>query len=205
MDGVNFPFSGGGPGGSGGIGGRSGNGETCTSAKNGHNGAQGQPGSPGGQGSDGSDALVTFLEFTQAAWDDLMTRPWITQLTPTEAFPGDRLTIRGSRFTVNDHVLLGSTSLAPTANADESISVTIPLPVGGGEQQVFVHRADGTESNRVNVGIKAQLDPSTDAMAQGTTATLNGHAFLAGAAVIFNGNTIPATVTVPTRLTFAVP
>ncbi len=93
----------GGAGGAGGFGGRSGNGETCTSGKNGHNGAQGQPGAQGAPGfTNGSDAQVTFFEFTQAAWDDLMTRPWITAITPPEAFPGDKLTIRGSRFTAND-------------------------------------------------------------------------------------------------------
>jgi len=112
----------GGSGGAGGFGGRSGNGETCTSAKDGHNGSQGQPGAPGAPGfTDGSDAFVTFFEFTQQAWDDLMTRPWITAITPPEAFPGDRLTIRGSRFTTNDHVLIGASVLSPTVNPDESI------------------------------------------------------------------------------------
>jgi hypothetical protein len=196
----------GGPGGGGGGGGRSGNGETCTSAKNGHPGAQGQPGTQGGQGlGEGSDALVTFFEFTQAAWDDLMTRPWITQISPTEVFPGDRLTVRGSRFTNTDIVMVAGTPLASTLNADESISVTVPLTMGGGEQQVFVRRADGTESNRVNVGIKPELDLFTDPMAQGSTPTLKGRAFLAGASVLFNGGTVPATVSNATTLSFAVP
>ena len=69
----------------------SGNSETCTSAKDGHGGAQGQPGGTGASGfSDGSDALVTFFEFTEAAWDDLMTRPWITQVSPPKPFPATR-------------------------------------------------------------------------------------------------------------------
>jgi len=196
----------GGPGGAGGAGGRSGNGETCTSAKNGHPGAQGQPGSAGGQGlAEGSDALVTFLEFTQAAWDDLMTRPWITQITPTEVFPGDTLTVRGSRFTASDVVFVAGNPLASTLNADESISIIIPLAMGGGERQVFVRRADGTESNRVNLGVKPELDPFIDPMAQGSTPTLKGRAFLAGATVLFNGGTVPATVINATTLTFAVP
>ena len=110
--------------------------------------------------SDGSDALVTFFEFTEAAWDDLMTRPWITQVSPPEAFPGDTLVVRGSRFTAADVVVVGGTSLASTLNADESLSVTVPMTIGGGEQQVFVRRADGTESNRVNIGIKPELGPS---------------------------------------------
>ena len=196
----------GGAGGAGGAGGRSGNGETCTSARNGHNGAQGQPGAAGAAGiNDGSDAQVTFFEFTQAAWDDLMTRPWITQLTPPEAFPGDTLTIRGSRFTANDRVVLGGAALAPTVNLDESISITVPMTVGGGEQQVFVHRADATESNRVNLGIKPQLNAPTDVLTPGSDVKLQGRAFLAGATVLFDGGTIPATFTDATHLTFTVP
>jgi hypothetical protein len=196
----------GGAGGAGGSGGRSGNGETCTSAKNGHAGAQGQPGSLGASGStDGSDALVTFFEFTQAAWDDLMTRPWITQVTPTDAFPGDKLTIHGSRFTAADRVMLAGTSLAPTVNPDESISVTVPLTMTGGLQPLFVRRADGIESNRVNVGIKPMLDPLTDPLAQGSTVTLKGRAFRSGATVLFNGAAIPATGVTVTQLAFAVP
>jgi hypothetical protein len=196
----------GGAGGVGGNGGRSGNGETCSGARNGRNGAQGQPGAQGAAGgSNGSDAQVTFFEFTQAAWDDLLTRPWITQVTPPEAFPGDRLTIHGSRFTAADSVLVAGVSLAPTVNADESISVTIPLTIAGGEQQVLVRRADGIESNRVNVGIKPELDPLGGLVAQGAPMTLQGRAFLANASVLFNGAVIPATGVGPTQLTFNVP
>lgn len=199
----------GGPGGAGGFGGRggrSGNGETCHGAKAGHAGAQGQPGAQGPPGfSDGTDAQVTFFEFTQAAWDDLMTRPWITQLSPTDVFPGDTLTIRGSRFTTNDRVMLAGSALTPTVNADESISIMIPLTIAGGEQPIFVRRADGTESNRLNLGIKPLLNVLTDPLAQGSTVTLTGRAFVSGATVLFNGGTIPATVTNAAELSFAVP
>lgn len=196
----------GGPGGAGGAGGRSGNGETCHGAKDGHNGATGQPGANGPAGwSDGNDGMVTFFEFTQAAWDDLMTRPWISQITPTEAFPGDTLTIRGSRFTASDTVMLDGAALATRVNADESLSVTLPLTLTGGWHQVFVHRTEGIESNRLNVGIKPQLDQLTDKPVQGSTPTLRGHAFLVGASVLFNGTAIPANVSNATTLTFAVP
>ena len=195
----------GGSGGPGGAGGHSGNGETCHGARDGHNGAQGQPGQNGAPGwSDGLDAEVTLFEFTQAAWDDLMTRPWITQISPTDAFPGDKLVVRGSRFTAADVVLVAGAPLVSTVNADESLSVTLPLTIAGGQQQVFVRRADGVESNRVTVGIKPELDP-IQAMAQGSTPTLTGRAFLPGAAVLFNGAGIPANVSNATTLTFAVP
>jgi hypothetical protein len=196
----------GGSGGGGGAGGRSGNGETCQGAKDGHSGATGQPGASGQAGwSDGNDALVSFFEFTQAAWDDLMTRPWITQITPTDAFPGDKLTVHGSHFTASDTVYVAGAPLASTVNADESISVTIPITISGGLQQVFVRRADGTESNRVNVGIKPELDVFTGALAQGSTQTLKGRAFVSGATVLFNGAAIPSSVTNATTLTFPVP
>jgi hypothetical protein len=196
----------GGAGGLGGAGGRSGNGETCHGAKDGHHGAQGQPGAAGPAGwADGGDGQVTFFEFTQAAWDDMMTRPWITQITPTDAFPGDRLTVRGSRFTASDKVIVAGVALASTVNADESLSVTLPMSLAGGSQQVFVRRADGTESNRVNVGIKPELDAFADPLAQGSTVTLKGRAFLPGASVLFQGLAIPAAVADATRLTFPVP
>ena len=134
-----------------------------------------------------------------------MTRPWITAITPPEAFPGDTLTIRGSRFTANDRVTVGSSVLAPTVNPDESISVTIPLTALGGEQTVFVRRSDGTESNHVNLGVKPELDPFTDSLTQGSTVTLNGRAFLTGAAVLLDGGTIPASVASASRLSFDVP
>lgn len=196
----------GGAGGAGGGGGRSGNGETCTGAKDGHNGAQGQPGTNGAAGwTNGNDALVSFFEFTEAAWDDMMTRPWITQVTPVDAFPGDTLTLHGSRFTSADTVFVAGAPLASTVNADESLSVTLPLTIAGGLQQVFVRRSDGVESNRVNVGIKPELDTLTSTLAQGTTQTLKGRAFRAGASVLFNGSAIPANVTDQTTLTFPVP
>ena len=199
----------GGPGGKSGAsggGGHSGNGETCLSAKDGHLGAQGQPGAAGISGAaDGSDQTVEFFEFTQAAWDDLMTRPWITQITPPEAFPGDTLTIRGSRFTAEDAVMLAGRMLAPTVNADQSISVMIPMDIAGGLQSVYVRRADGIESNRVNLGVKPELDPLSSGLVQGAPATLSGKAFLASATVLFNGATVPTTSVTPTQLTFNVP
>lgn len=196
----------GGSGGAGGAGGRSGNGETCHSAKDGHPGAQGQPGTVGSAGAaDGSDQTVQFFEFTQAAWDDLMTRPWITQITPPEVFPGDSLTIHGSRFTTADSVMLAGRSLAPTVNPDQSISVTIPMDITGGLQSLYVRRADGTESNRVNLGVKPELDSLSGPLAQGSQVTLKGKAFLAGASVLFNGAAIPATAVTQTQLSFNVP
>ncbi|HJS47590.1 MAG TPA: LamG-like jellyroll fold domain-containing protein, partial [Gemmatimonadales bacterium] len=89
----------GGEGGNGGAAGRSGAGETCHDASDGHPGAKGQPGTVGADGSNpGIDGDVSFFEFTLEEWDALLTRPWLAEVAPTQAFPGDRLTLRGSRF-----------------------------------------------------------------------------------------------------------
>jgi hypothetical protein len=184
----------GGDGGAGGRGGRSGAGETCRNASNGRAGAQGQPGAVGSDGSaSGGDGDVQFFEFTQEAWDELLTRPWLSELVPTQAFPGDRITLRGSRFGANDRVVVGATSLVPTINADESISITLPLVIGGGEKTVFVRRPDGTESNRLAVWVKPQLDPLTAVLNPGADVTLKGRAFLNGASVLVDGAASPGT------------
>jgi hypothetical protein len=197
----------GGPGGSGGAGGWSGVGETCHDANNGHPGAQGQPGAAGAQGAHtGNDGYLEFFEFTQDAWEDMLTRPWLTDVSPAYAFPGDVLTLRGSRFSSNDRVYIDSTSLAPTINADESISVTLPLNTTGGEKAVYIRRQDGTESNRDRLFVKPRLDElGVTQLIPGSSVTLNGQAFLAGASVLVDGSATPANVTNPRTLTFTMP
>ncbi len=196
----------GGPGGLGGRGGISGAGETCRDAKNGVQGANGPPGAVGADGGhDGNDADIALFEFTEEEWEEQLTRPWVTDIAPDEAFPGDTLNIKGSAFTADDRVVLGTTDLTPTVNADESISVTVPLDAAGGTTTVFVRRSDGVVSNRLNVGIKPQLEPISKALVQGAEGELSGRAFIDGAAVLVNGASIPATVSGPTTLKFTMP
>jgi hypothetical protein len=196
----------GGEGGTGGSGGRSGAGETCHDASDGHPGVKGQPGPVGADGSNpGIDGDISFFEFTLDEWDALLTRPWLSEVTPTQAFPGDTLTLRGSRFASGDQVVIGGFGLAPTFNADESISITTPLTIGGGQTSVHVRRPDGTESNRYSVWIKPSLDALPGSLTKGTTVTLKGHAFVAGASVLIDGAATPANVAGPTQLTFAMP
>ncbi len=196
----------GGQGGFGGIGGRSGNGETCGGARDGHTGSQGQPGATGATGNvQGLDGEITFFEFTQDAWDEMLERPWLTQLVPTEAFPGDILTLHGSAFTVTDRVILNGTSMVPTVNTDQSLRITLPLSLTGGEKSVVVRRDDGTESNRLSVWMKPQLDAFSAVLAPNATIPLTGHAFLNGASVLVDGAATPATVNSNTSLSFTVP
>ena len=197
----------GGNGGFGGIGGRSGNGETCHGARDGHNGAQGQPGSLGADASrlglDGSDL---FFEFSEDDWDELLTRPFITEISPVEVFPGNAITIKGSKFTNNDKVSVGGIILTPVVNADESISVTLPPTTGGGTKSVFVRRtSDNTESNHIPIRVKPQLDMLPLSLPPATEITITGKAFLAGATVLIDGDAVPANVPGPTQLKFMMP
>jgi hypothetical protein len=196
----------GGPGGAGGAGGRSGAGETCKDADNGHAGAQGQPGATAADGPGGAiDGLVEFFEFTEDAWNELLTRPWLSEVSPVYAFPGDRLTLRGSRITAADQVIFGGAQIAHTVNADESVSINLPQNAEGGEKAIFIRRNDGTESNRISMYVKPQLDAFSAALNPGAGVTLNGHAFRNGASVLIDGAGIPATVDSPTRLRFTMP
>jgi hypothetical protein len=193
----------GGSGGDGGRGGRSGVGKICKDARDGRNGAKGQPGRVADDGAAlGIDGEVQFFEFTNDAWEDQLTRPWLSEVIPSDVFPGDRLTVRGSRFSFNDRLVLGGVTLVPIINADESISVNVPLTVGGGAKSIFVRRADGTQSNRHTVWVKPQLDPIMSTLNPAAKITLNGRAFVSGASVLVNGAATPAEVTSATQLTF---
>jgi len=186
-----------GQGGYGGRGGRSGVGKNCKDAEDGHNGAQGQPGLMGADGSSvGVDGVDQFFEFTEDAWNDMLTRPWITEVVPDEVFPGNQITIRGSRFAVNDRVIIpGVAALVPVINADESLSVTIPANIKGGTKSLFVRRSyDNTESNHISVRIKPLLDLLPATLAPLATVTITGKAFLPGASVLINGSAITGIV-----------
>ncbi|MDQ3276909.1 MAG: hypothetical protein M3Q06_01200, partial [Bacteroidota bacterium] len=198
----------GGNGGFGGVGGRSGNGETCQSARDGHNGAQAQPGAAGVDGSRlGLDGADLFFQFSEEDWDELLTRPFITEIAPVEVFPGNDITIKGSKFTATDTVMVGSIALSPRVNPDESISVTNPATTGGGTRSVMVKRAsDGTESNPIPIRIKPQIDVmDKTSFPPGAEVRITGKAFLSGATVLIDGDAIPATVFGPTELRFTMP
>jgi hypothetical protein len=200
----------GGPGGTGGRGGPHGNSfvdgdEVCTGGVDGANGARGQPGRVGPDGRAGSDGTLRFFEFTQEAWDEQLTRPWLHEVTPTQAFPGASLIIKGSKFADTDRVVLDGQVLTPTLRADQGLDVLLPENSSGGEKELFVRRHDGSESNRLRLWIKPRLDTSPSELAPGTTVELRGQAFVSGATVLFNGDSIPANVSSGSRLTFTTP
>ncbi|RZM22085.1 MAG: hypothetical protein EOO88_30515, partial [Pedobacter sp.] len=188
----------GGNGGYGGSGGRSGNDpKYCQNASEGHDGARGQRGFDGEKAyNNGIDGENEFFQFTENAWEEQLTRPYITSLSVYEVFPGDVLTIRGTRFTSSDRVVFDNTLiLNPSVNADESLSVAIPIETSGGSKSLFITRvSDNIDSNRVNVRIKPQLDPIESMLVPAGETTLAGHAFMQGATVLINGQVIPATV-----------
>ncbi len=196
----------GGEGGFGGQGGRSGAGEVCHDADNGHPGARGQRGREGADGlRNGGDGELRFHEFSEAAWEELLLRPWITELSPETPFPGDTLIIKGSKFTTNDRVRLGTDSISPTINADESLSITIPSTITGGEKELYIRRQDGSESNRLRLWIRPQLDPFSGVLNPGATVTVTGKAFLNGASVLVDGRAVPTNFVNVTTLSFEMP
>lgn len=200
----------GGSGGSGGGGGSHGNDyvdgeEVCGDGVDGTNGAQGQPGAVGGDGRAGQDGTLNFFEFTEESWNEQLTRPWLFELTPVQIFPGNTLTITGTRFADTDRVILDTFTLTPTILADESLSVTVPGSITGGQKDLFVRRFDGTESNRLRVWVKPQLDAVTDPVAPGAQLTLRGQAFVAGASVLYDGAVVAAEEVTRTTLKFTIP
>jgi hypothetical protein len=198
-----------GAGGNGGLGGSKGYTSHCDQANNGHNGAKGQPGGVGSDGSNlGTDGVDEFIEFTEDAWDAMLTRPWITDIDPSEAFPGNTITIRGSRFANNDRVIIeGVATLVPVINPDESLSVTIPQTIAGGIKSVYVRRAyDNTESNHIPIWIKPRLDTLPAQLNPSADVTITGQAFLANASVLIDGSAIPGTVNATgTEVIFTMP
>jgi hypothetical protein len=203
----------GGNGGFGGAGGRGGSfgndyhdGElVCGDGLNGTDGAQGQRGTDGADGRLGQDGTLNFFEFTEESWNEQLTKPWLYELSPVEIFPGNTLTITGTRFADTDRVILPGYSLMPTILPDESISVTVPLSISGGEKELFVKRFDGAESNRLRLRIKPQLDAVAGPVVRGGPLTLPGRAFLAGASVLVDGAVVAADSVTANQVRFTVP
>ena len=79
--------------------------------------------------------------------------------------------------------------------ADESVRFTVPPTPLAARSRIFVRRSDGTESNRITVYIKPQLDLlSRPRSARALRSTLDGNAFLADASVLVNGERHPCDV-----------
>ncbi len=195
----------GGDGGNGGSGGLRGYTEVCDGGRAGHGGAQGQPGADGPDGSVSSDGHIQILTVTEEAWNEQLTRPWLTHLTPVSAFPGTVITIRGSRFADTDNVIIGSRTLTPTLRADEGIDITLPTDIEGGEHTLFLRRHDGKESNRLKIGVRPHLDSAPSTVAPDADIPLAGKAFVSGATVSLDGALYPANVNSRTSLTFRMP
>jgi hypothetical protein len=200
----------GGNGGYGGNGGPHGNdykdGEVvCGTGRNGSHGSQGQPGPVGHDGYPGNDGTLRFFEFTEESWNEQLTRPWLYEMTPIHVFPGDTINITGTRFADTDRVIIGGISLNPRIEVDESLTVTLPANIDGGEKTLYVRRYDGDESNYLRFWVKPRLDILPTDLAPEMMVTITGRAFMSGAKVLYNGMLTDATFVSKTELTFIVP
>ena len=205
----------GGEGGKAGPGGRPGRTGKCRAGAEGHDGAQGQPGADGADGSAGNQGTIDVIEIDEEAWEEQLTRPWLTHATPTSAFPGAIITLRGSPFSKHDSVILvnegsdGKPGTQATAQSglrpDGGVDFILPSNTRGGERKVFVRRAAGQESNRLKVGIRPHLDVAPATLDPGIDIELEGMAFVPGATVTLNGEHYPATIIDRSKLTFRMP
>jgi hypothetical protein len=191
--------------GEGGRGGARGYTDVCDG---GRAGAQGQPGIVGAKGDVGSagrQGSMRIMTVTQEAWDEQLTKPWLYDVTPDAALPGSNVVVKGSRFADTDTLVLGTRTLAHTLRPDEGLDVTLPDNLDGGEQQLYLRRQGGQESNRLPLVIKPVVTGALPTVVPGSTSTVTGHAFLPGATVDYDGDLYPATGVTPTSLTFVVP
>jgi hypothetical protein len=95
--------------------------------------------------------------------------------------------------------------LNPTINADETITVTVPANISGGEKDLYVRRFDGDESNHLRFWVKPRLDILPSELAPDMLVTITGRAFLNGAKVLYNGLLTDATYVSSSQLHFMVP
>lgn len=203
----------GGPGGLRGEGGRGGphgnssvdGDEVCTEGRPGADGQHGERGQDGYDGHRAEAGSITFMEITEESWNEQLTKPWLTDVSPDAAFPGGTMLLSGPRFADTDEVVVGGRTLNPTLLSDGRLEVTIPEDVGGGRKDVFVRRHDGAESNELQVWIRPRLDTFPSELTPGVVATLQGRGFLSGASVSFNDEAVPADVKDDRELSFEVP
>jgi hypothetical protein len=192
--------------GEGGPGGRRGFTSVCDQARD---GARGQPGRVGAAGSlggtEGDDGQISIMTVTQESWDEQLTRPWLYDVTPNSGLPGTSVIVKGSRFADTDELIFDSAPVTSTLRADGGLNAVIPIDATGGQHTIYTRRHDGQESNRLSLTVRPQLTGSLPAIAPGTTVTLNGRAFLAGATVEYNGGIYPAELINSSRLNFIAP
>jgi len=195
----------GGDGGKGGEGGRPGPNQECSAASPGDAGAQGQPGADGPDGKAGGDGSMLVVRVFEESWNEQLTRPWITHLTPTDAFPGTVITVRGLQFADTDKVVVGKGTVTPKVRADGGLDFTLANDISGGTHTVFVRRFSGEESNHLKLAVRPHLDAGQATIAPGVVVALTGQAFVDGASVSLDGELYAANVANRNALTFTTP
>ncbi len=105
---------------------------------------------PGGA-STGPIAVTTPIGTGQSSTSFTVTtvspRPTITGFTPTQGYPGTKVTITGTNFTGATSVMLGSKAAAFTVDSSTSITATVPTEPYLGSYRWTVTTPSGTASS----------------------------------------------------------
>ena len=177
----------------------------CDGGVTGHRGYDGATGPTGPAGSPGTVASTRILTITEADWNEELTRPWLTQISPHAAYPGTPLVISGARFVAGDQLIIDGAVVAWSLRPDGAVGATLPVSSTGGAKQVYMRRGDGSESNRLSINVLPQILTGPADILAGIEVTLSGRAFLTGAHAVYNGTSYPAIVDSATSLRFTVP
>ncbi|WP_298707255.1 IPT/TIG domain-containing protein [Chitinophaga sp.] len=198
----------GGDGGPGGRGGKSGNIGACRTGRDGQTGALGQPGKTGPKGkSAGRNGTLEFFTFSEDEWEELLSRPFITEVEPAYTFPGNKITISGTAFVKGDKVVMENAGvLKATLNPDQSLTATVPAKAKAGRQVLRVLRqSDNIYSNPYAVWVKPRIDKVPDVLIPGEVMAITGQGFLPGAYVLINGKSAVTPTVTETAVAFLVP
>jgi hypothetical protein len=136
--------------------------------------------------------------------------PTITTLDPTHgpASGGNVVAVTGTGFLPGSTVTIGGTAVPATVTSGTTLTFTAPDHAAG-DVTVTV-KTEGQPSGTAAYTYDpapaiTALDPNNGPAAGGNTVTVTGTNFVDGATVTVDGQTVPATVTDPTTLTFTAP
>ena len=218
---VELSGGGGGNGGDAGIGGEGGKGGApgddsgpwCEQepSRVGTDGVRGPNGMRGADGPEGGSGGFTLQPLTLSDWNALFNRPWLIRLEPWEGTSPQTVRVVARNITTDTVLLLDGTVVTPT-NLNViagTFDFVLPVSAAGGQRSVQLRLmgANGyLYSNTVTFRVLPQLTGlAPTGGVPGTTITLTGSGFSAGAQVRVDSLTLNATVVSGSQLRVTLP